>query len=131
MHSDIVGLVLNSLVRLQGSQMRVLLDGVLALFPPMLHRFFVSQWPEPAAWHTSRTAFSRTAAVWCMVGHMLGLGDRHGENIMVDTRTGDCVHIDFACLFDKVCPLAPARQNLVTFQNSCSCMCELLGGACA
>jgi len=33
---------------------------------------------------------------------MLGLGDRHGENILMDTVTGDCIHIDFACLFDKV-----------------------------
>lgn len=42
-----------------------------------------------------------TNAVWCMVGHMLGLGDRHGENILLDTANGDTVHVDFGCLFDK------------------------------
>ncbi|GLC70545.1 hypothetical protein PLESTF_001002500 [Pleodorina starrii] len=36
-----------------------------------------------------------------MVGHMLGLGDRHGENIMLDSTCGDTVHVDFGCLFDK------------------------------
>ena len=32
---------------------------------------------------------------------MLGLGDRHGENILLDTTCGDTVHVDFGCLFDK------------------------------
>ena len=37
-----------------------------------------------------------------MVGHIVGLGDRHGENILLDATTGDCVHVDFAFLFDRV-----------------------------
>jgi hypothetical protein len=32
----------------------------------------------------SHLAGCRTNAVWCMTGHILGLGDRHGENIMID-----------------------------------------------
>ena len=31
----------------------------------------------------------------------MGLGDRHGENIMLDQTSGECVHVDFDCLFDK------------------------------
>ena len=85
--------------------MASLLDKVLGMFPALLHRFFLSNFPEPASWLNARLAFTRTTAVWCMVGHMLGLGDRHGENILMDTATGDCIHIDFACLFDKVCTL--------------------------
>jgi hypothetical protein len=30
------------------------------------------------------------------------LGDRHGENILFDSTTGDTVHVDFNCLFEKV-----------------------------
>ena len=37
-----------------------------------------------------------------MVGYILGLGDRHGENILFDDTNGDCVHVDFNCLFEKV-----------------------------
>ena len=37
-----------------------------------------------------------------MVGYILGLGDRHGENVMCDSITGDTVHVDFDCLFNKV-----------------------------
>ena len=36
-----------------------------------------------------------------MVGHIVGLGDRHGENILVDELTGEIVHIDLNCLFWK------------------------------
>ncbi len=32
----------------------------------------------------------------------MGLGDRHGENILLDATTGDAVHVDFAFLFDRV-----------------------------
>ena len=30
------------------------------------------------------------------------LGDRHGENILLDSNTGSVVHVDFNCLFEKV-----------------------------
>jgi len=30
------------------------------------------------------------------------LGDRHSENILLDTTSGDLVHVDFNCLFEKV-----------------------------
>lgn len=33
--------------------------------------------------------------------YVLGLGDRHGENILLDSTTGEAVHVDFNCLFDK------------------------------
>lgn len=67
----------------------------------MFHKWFLSSFAEPASWFRARLAFAHTAAVWSMVGHILGLGDRHGENILLDSGTGDCVHVDFSCLFDK------------------------------
>lgn len=36
-----------------------------------------------------------------MVGHILGLGDRHCENILLDIETGNILHVDFDCLFEK------------------------------
>lgn len=32
----------------------------------------------------------------------ISLGDRHCENILLDINTGDVVHVDFNCLFEKV-----------------------------
>jgi len=36
-----------------------------------------------------------------MVGYLIGLGDRHGENILYDTQTGDTVHVDLNLIFNK------------------------------
>uniref|UniRef100_J3MHR6 Serine/threonine-protein kinase ATR n=1 Tax=Oryza brachyantha TaxID=4533 RepID=J3MHR6_ORYBR len=74
---------------------------ILPMFPPVFNKWFLTTFSEPAAWFRARAAFAHTTAVWSMVGHIVGLGDRHGENILLDSTTGDCVHVDFSCLFDK------------------------------
>ncbi|KAI0700624.1 hypothetical protein BC835DRAFT_1404834 [Cytidiella melzeri] len=76
-------------------------DHILTIFPPVFHEWFIETFPEPSAWLASRLAYSRTTAVMCMVGFILGLGDRHCENILLDTNSGDLVHVDFNCLFEK------------------------------
>lgn len=45
--------------------------------------------------------FSGSVAVMSMVGHILGLGDRHLDNILMDFHTGDIVHIDYNVCFEK------------------------------
>lgn len=35
------------------------------------------------------------------VGWLLGLGDRHLDNILLDSSTGELVHIDFNVVFDQ------------------------------
>lgn len=74
---------------------------ILPMFPPVFHKWFLMRFSEPAAWFRARVAYAHTTAVWSMVGHIVGLGDRHGENILFDSTTGDCVHVDFSCLFDR------------------------------
>ncbi|KAI0068558.1 hypothetical protein BV25DRAFT_1792048 [Artomyces pyxidatus] len=80
---------------------KMFVDEILPLFPPVFHEWFLETFPEPSAWLASRLAYSRTSAVMCMVGFILGLGDRHCENILLDENTGAAVHVDFNCLFDK------------------------------
>ncbi|EIN10974.1 hypothetical protein PUNSTDRAFT_63830 [Punctularia strigosozonata HHB-11173 SS5] len=74
---------------------------VIPQFPPVFHEWFLETFPEPSAWLASRLTYGRTAAVMSMVGFILGLGDRHCENILLDSNTGDIVHVDFNCLFEK------------------------------
>jgi len=35
-----------------------------------------------------------------MVGYILGLGDRHPSNLMLDRHTGKVIHIDFGDCFE-------------------------------
>jgi len=49
-----------------------------------------------------------------IVGHVLGLGDRHGENILLEESTGGVFHVDFNCLFDK--GLTFEKPELVPFR---------------
>jgi len=51
-------------------------------------------------WLDRRTNYTRSLAVMSMVGYILGLGDRHCSNLMVDRQTGKIVHIDFGDCFE-------------------------------
>jgi len=74
---------------------------VLKHYPPIFYKWFLSTFPEPSSWFSARVSYARTAAVMSMIGSIMGLGDRHGENILFDSTTGDCIHVDFNCLFWK------------------------------
>ena len=52
------------------------------------------------AWFDRRTNYTRSLAVMSMVGHVLGLGDRHPSNLMLDRISGKVVHIDFGDCFE-------------------------------
>ncbi|CCK68465.1 phosphatidylinositol kinase-related protein kinase TOR1 KNAG_0B00160 [Huiozyma naganishii CBS 8797] len=52
------------------------------------------------AWLDRRTVFTRSLAVMSMVGYILGLGDRHPSNLMLDRITGKVIHIDFGDCFE-------------------------------
>lgn len=97
---------------------------VLPMFPPVFHRWFLNMFPEPAAWFRARIAYAHTTAVWSMVGHIVGLGDRHGENILFDSTTGDCLHVDFSCLFDK--GLSLEKPEVVPFRLTQVRMCLIV-----
>jgi serine/threonine-protein kinase ATR len=74
---------------------------ILTLFPAIFHDWFVESFPDPSAWFAARLRYTRSCAVMSIVGHVLGLGDRHGENILFEEDNGGTLHVDFNCLFDK------------------------------
>ncbi|KAJ3580330.1 hypothetical protein NPX13_g241 [Xylaria arbuscula] len=80
---------------------RIFTDSVLGMFPPVLPNWFISQFPNPSAWFAARLRYTRSCAVMSMVGTILGLGDRHGENVLFEEGNGGIFHVDFNCLFDK------------------------------
>uniref|UniRef100_A0A183FYX3 PI3K/PI4K domain-containing protein n=1 Tax=Heligmosomoides polygyrus TaxID=6339 RepID=A0A183FYX3_HELPZ len=45
--------------------------------------------------------YARSTAVMSLIGAILGLGDRHLDNVLVNLDRGDVVHIDYNICFDK------------------------------
>jgi len=70
-------------------------------FRPVMHNFFTEHYREPAAWFERRVNYIRSCAVNSMVGYVIGLGDRHSSNIMIDRWTAEFVHIDFGVTFEQ------------------------------
>jgi FKBP12-rapamycin complex-associated protein len=56
--------------------------------------------PNAEVWLDRRTNFTRSLAVMSMVGYILGLGDRHTCNLMLDRNSGEIIHIDFGDCFE-------------------------------
>lgn len=52
------------------------------------------------SWLERRTTYTRSLAVMSMVGYILGLGDRHPSNLLLDRITGKVIHIDFGDCFE-------------------------------
>ena len=56
--------------------------------------------PNSEVWLERRTMYTRTLATMSIVGYILGLGDRHPSNLMLQRATGKVVHIDFGDCFE-------------------------------
>ncbi len=52
------------------------------------------------SWLQRRATYTRSLAVMSMVVYVLGLGDRHPSNLMLDRKTGKVLHIDFGDCFE-------------------------------
>lgn len=115
----------------------------ISLFPAVLYQWFLESFPDPIDWFKARNNYARSYSVMAMVGYILGLGDRHCENILLSVETGKVLHVDFDCLFEKgkslpVPELVPFRltRNLIdafgiigtegTFKKSSEVTLELM-----
>lgn len=68
-----------------------------------------------ATWLSYQRNFTTSAAVMSIVGNVIGLGDRHPNNILIDSATGTLVHIDFGdALWTAV--LRPLLKETVPFR---------------
>ena len=52
-------------------------------------------------WMNQVDRFCVTAGMTSIVGYIIGLGDRHHSNILIDRLTGEVVHIDFGDSFER------------------------------
>ncbi|KAF2813925.1 protein kinase rad3 [Mytilinidion resinicola] len=99
---------------LEPSKVNIFTERIIKKFPPVLYEWFIETFPEPEAWLAARIRYTRSCAVMSIIGHILGLGDRHGENVLLEEGNGGVFHVDFNCLFDK--GLTFEKPELVPFR---------------
>ncbi|KAF2011391.1 hypothetical protein BU24DRAFT_495581 [Aaosphaeria arxii CBS 175.79] len=69
-------------------------------FHPVLRYFLLERFQDPDEWFEKRLAYTRSTAAISILGHVLGLGDRHCHNILLDEKSGEIVHIDLGVSFE-------------------------------
>ncbi|KYQ49759.1 Serine-protein kinase ATM, partial [Trachymyrmex zeteki] len=87
-------------------KLRVFLD-CCKLTKPAFHHFFEEKYRSPETWVERTLTYTRSVATTSIAGYILGLGDRHLSNILIDEHTAEVVHIDFGVAFEqgKVLPI--------------------------
>ncbi|KAI3654356.1 hypothetical protein MP228_001075 [Amoeboaphelidium protococcarum] len=119
-------------------------ETLLPMFSPaVFQQWLFERFVDPPSWYRAQKRWTRSVAVMSIVGFIFGLGDRHLENILVQETSGQVLHVDFNCLFDKGLLLeyperVPFRlsQNVVagfgfcgvngTFSKSCELTIQML-----
>ncbi|GAA5937662.1 hypothetical protein JCM1841_000247 [Sporobolomyces salmonicolor] len=93
---------------------------LLVDFQPLMRYLFWQRHKVPSLWFDMRLNYSRSVATTSIIGFVVGLGDRHVSNILMDEARGELVHIDFGIAFDQgkrlpIPELVPFRltQNLI------------------
>lgn len=83
-------------------------------FKPVFRYYFLENFCDPALWFEQRLRYTRSVASSSMVSYIVGLGDRHCSNILIDKKTAEVVHIDLGVAFEqgktlKIPELVPFR----------------------
>ncbi|XP_077868684.1 serine/threonine-protein kinase SMG1-like [Saccoglossus kowalevskii] len=84
------------------SVMRQVLQDIMEETPSdLLSRELWCSCSGASEWWQISQSYARSTAVMSMIGYIIGLGDRHLDNVMVDLLTGEVVHIDYNVCFEK------------------------------
>ncbi|XP_039962774.1 serine/threonine-protein kinase Smg1 [Bactrocera tryoni] len=54
-----------------------------------------------ADWRASVRNYSLSMSVMSVIGYVIGLGDRHLDNVLINLTSGEIVHIDYNVCFEK------------------------------
>lgn len=83
------------------SEKLAVFESLLDKYPPVLSQAMIDSSPNVIEWYKNRKTYTTSLAVMSIVGYLMGVGDRHLDNIMMNRQTGMIMHIDFDCMFEK------------------------------
>eukprot|EP01054_Gregarina_sp_Poly1_P004318 Gregarina_sp_Poly_1__4317@NODE_2342_length_2258_cov_155_502967_g1497_i0_p1_GENE_NODE_2342_length_2258_cov_155_502967_g1497_i0NODE_2342_length_2258_cov_155_502967_g1497_i0_p1_ORF_typecomplete_len303_score24_86PI3_PI4_kinase/PF00454_27/2_4e29FATC/PF02260_20/4_1e06_NODE_2342_length_2258_cov_155_502967_g1497_i05431451 len=67
---------------------------------PRLQFYFLSRFPLTCQFLRARTSYVGTLSINSLLGHILGIGDRHLKNLLLCYHTGSLAYIDFGYMFE-------------------------------
>ncbi|TSL34570.1 DNA-dependent protein kinase catalytic subunit [Bagarius yarrelli] len=76
----------------------------------LLRRAFVNMSMTPEAFLSLRSHFASSHALLCISHWVLGIGDRHLSNFMINTETGGMIGIDFGHAFGSATQFLPVPE---------------------
>lgn len=75
---------------------------ILTEYTPVFSDFFSSTFVDPYSYFTARLTFTRSWSTNAIFTYVLGIGDRHPCNILVDPTSGMVTNVDFnTAFFDR------------------------------
>lgn len=97
----------------------------------LTRRSFLKMCNCPEAFLSLRSHFISSHALLCVSHWILGIGDRHLSNFMIDTETGGMVGIDFGHAFGSATQVRFVNTQRLSLrsgveQRNPSCVCGVL-----
>ncbi|SCU87134.1 LAMI_0D04874g1_1 [Lachancea mirantina] len=74
---------------------------ITSIIKPLLRQFFSNSFTNPEDWLEAKYTYTKGVATTSIVSYILGLGDRHLNNILLDKSSGEPIHIDLGVAFDQ------------------------------
>lgn len=87
-------------IRKDGGDLLVGFEQICRRIHPVFRHFFYERFHDPKEWYQRVHNYTISLAHWSIVGYVVGLGDRHLSNILIDLETAQLVHIDLGMVFE-------------------------------
>lgn len=109
--SSAAGPYISLYMKCNRTQVQQNLNNAASLVPwDLLRQSFLRMSTSPEAFHVLRTNFALSYAVICVCHYILGVGDRHLSNIMINRSSGQMIGIDFGHAFGSATQFLPVPE---------------------
>ncbi|KAH3902567.1 DNA-binding protein kinase TEL1 SCDLUD_000147 [Saccharomycodes ludwigii] len=79
----------------------IVYEKIETMITPKFRQYFFANYMDPEKWLEIKYRYIKSVVTTSIVGFIVGLGDRHLNNILVNKDTGEFLHIDLGVAFDQ------------------------------